>query len=65
MKPVRQSIVTGHSLERMIFAGSLVILVFVAARSLVFKRLNDIRAAMSRMTFSKQVENLRGPGDEL
>ena len=48
-----------------VFAGSLVILVFVAARSLVFKRLNDIRAAMSRMTISKQVENHRGHGDEL
>jgi signal transduction histidine kinase len=48
-----------------VFAGSLVILVFVAARSLVFKRLNDIRAAMSRMTISKQVENRRGHGDEL
>jgi len=49
----------------LVFAGSLVVLVFVAARSLVFKRLNDIRAAMSRMTISKQVENHRGHGDEL
>lgn len=49
----------------MVFAGSLVILVFVAAQSLVFKRLNDIRAAMSRMTIGKQVENHRGHGDEL
>jgi signal transduction histidine kinase len=49
----------------MVFAGSLVILVFVAARSLVFKRLNDIRAAMSRMTISKQVENHKRHGDEL
>ncbi len=48
-----------------LFAGSLVVLVFVAARSLVFKRLNDIRAAMSRMTISKQVENHRRHGDEL
>jgi signal transduction histidine kinase len=49
----------------MLFAGSLVILVFVSARSLVFKRLDDIRAAMSRMTISKQVENHKGQGDEL
>jgi len=49
----------------MVFAGSLVILVFFAAQSLVFKRLNDIRAAMSRMTVGKQVENHRGHGDEL
>lgn len=49
----------------MVFAGSLVILVFVAAQSLVFKRLNDIRAAMSRMTVGKQVENHGGHGDEL
>jgi signal transduction histidine kinase len=48
-----------------LFAGSLVVLVFVAARSLVFKRLGEIRAAMSRMTISKQAESDRGNGDEL
>jgi signal transduction histidine kinase len=49
----------------MVFAGSLVILVFVAARSLVFKRLSDIRTAMSRMAINKQIEDHRGHGDEL
>lgn len=48
-----------------VFAGSLVLLVFVAARSLVFKRLNDIRTAMSRMTIGKQIDEHRGHGDEL
>lgn len=49
----------------MMFACSLVVLVFVSARSLVFKRLHDIRAAMSRMATSKQVDDHEGQGDEL
>jgi two-component system, NarL family, sensor histidine kinase BarA len=48
-----------------LLAGSLVVLVFVSARSLVFKRLDEIRAAMSRMTVSKQADSGRGHGDEL
>ncbi len=46
-------------------ACSLVVLLFVSARSLFFKRIGDIRTAMSRLTSGNTSKNEPGHGDEL
>lgn len=47
------------------FAGSLVVLLFVSARSLFFKRIGNIRTAMSRLTSDKASRDSEAQGDEL
>jgi signal transduction histidine kinase len=47
------------------FAMSLVALLFLSTRALVFKRINDIRTAMSRITAGRFGENHGPHGDEL
>jgi signal transduction histidine kinase len=46
-------------------AGSLVLVLFVSTRSLVFKRIRDIKGAMSRLNLDKSADLSAGPGDEL
>ncbi len=46
-------------------ACSLVVLLFVSARSLFFKRIGDIETAMSRLTSDKTSRNESAHGDEL
>lgn len=48
-----------------IFAGSLVALLFVATRALVFKRIGDIREALSRMDVDKSGGGPLPDGDEI
>lgn len=47
------------------FAMSLVALLFLSTRSLVFKRIHDIRTAMSKITVGSSGENQGPHGDEL
>jgi signal transduction histidine kinase len=47
------------------FAMSLVALLFLSARTLVFKRIHDIRTAMSKIPVSDLAENRQTQGDEL
>jgi len=48
-----------------IFAGSLIALLFVATRALVFKRIGDIREALSRMNVDKSGDGRLPDGDEI
>jgi len=49
----------------LVFGGSLVVLLFLATRTLVFKRIRDIRASMSRLSSSEVDQKLGVKGDEL
>ncbi len=46
-------------------AGTLVLVLFVSTRSLVFKRIRDIKGAMSRLNLRESGELPIDPGDEL
>jgi len=47
------------------FAGCLLGLIFLATRSLVFKRIGDIRSDLKRMSFHREGKPSGTPGDEL
>jgi signal transduction histidine kinase len=49
----------------LVFGGSLIALLFLATRTLVFKRIRDIRASMSRLSLSDMDQRLDEKGDEL
>lgn len=46
-------------------AGSLVLVLFLAARALVFNRIREIRESVSQMSFSELDRKTNQPGDEL
>jgi signal transduction histidine kinase len=46
-------------------AGSLVLVLFLAARALVFNRIREIRESVSQMSFSELDRKTKRPGDEL
>ncbi len=47
------------------FAGSLVALLFVATRSLVFKRIRDIKTAINSISLTQSSKTTQNQGDEL
>ncbi|MBI4965413.1 MAG: DUF3365 domain-containing protein [Desulfomonile tiedjei] len=49
----------------LVFGGSLIALLFLATRTLVFKRIGDIRASMSRLSLNEGGRSLGEKGDEL
>jgi len=49
----------------LVFGGSLIVLLFLATRTLVFKRIRDIQASMSRLNLKDSDQILGEKGDEL